>query len=85
MKFWKSNWFWKLILGIGALPYGACLWYGLDAAINGSSILGGPASKGLEGFGLGVLVWTYLYWPSSLIGLMLIMVSVFALAYLKKR
>ena len=80
MKFWKSNGFWKLIFGIGALPYGACLWYGLNAAINGYSILWGPASKGM-----GVLVWTYLYWPSYLIGLMLIMVSVFALAYLKKR
>lgn len=83
MKLFANKLFWKAALFLGCTPYLACLWTGIDRAINGISFLWGPAEKGLEGFLTAVLFFTYLYWPAYLIGLMLILISVFALAYLK--
>ena len=83
MKIWKTNSFWKAILFIGCLPFLSCLWTGIDRAVNGFSFLWSPVEKGLDAFLTAVLLFSYLFWPAYLIGLMLILVSVFALIYLK--
>lgn len=75
--------FWKAVLFLGCTPYLACLWAGVDGAISGISFLWGSAENGLDGFLTAVLFFTYLFWPAFLIGLMLILVALLALAYLK--
>ncbi len=83
MKIWKSKRFWQVILMIGILPFLSCLLKGLDGAINGISFLWGPADYGWEGFLTAIVFFSYLFWPAYLIGLILIMISVFALVYRK--
>ena len=83
MKLFANKRFWKAVLIIGCAPYLACLWAGIDSAINGISFLWGSAEKGLEGFLTAILFFSYLYRPAYPIGLMLILISVFALTYLK--
>ncbi len=83
MKLLKNRVFWKTVLFTGCLPFIGCLWTGLDRAINGFSFLWSPVEKGLDAFLSAVLLFSYLFWPGYLIGLMLILVSVFALIYLK--
>lgn len=85
MKIWKNKRFWQVILLIGCLPFLICLWQGLNGAINGFSILWEAADYGWDGFLCGVIVWSFVYWPTYLVGLMLILVSAFALIYLKHR
>lgn len=83
MKIWKNKRFWQVILLIGCLPFLICLLKGLDGAINGIAFLWGPADYGWEGFLTAVVLFSYLFWPAYLIGLVLVQISVFALVYLK--
>ena len=83
MKLLKNRNFWRIVLCTGCLPFIGCLWTGIDRAINGFSFLWSPVVRGFYAFLTAVLLFSYLYWPAYLIGLMLILVSVFALIYLK--
>ena len=83
MKLLKNRNFWRIVLCTGCLPFIGCLWTGIDRAINGFAFLWSPVERGLDAFLTAVLLFSYLYWPAYLIGLMLILVSVFALIYLK--
>lgn len=83
MKIWKRKGFWWALLCIGCLPYLACLWTGIDAAFTGISFLWSAPDYGWEGFLTAIVVWSYLFWPAYLVGLMLIMISAFALICMK--
>ena len=72
MKIRSRKFLWGLIRFVGLLPFILCLLCGLQAAFNGISFLWSPADYGLAGFATAVLFWSYVYWPTYLIGLALI-------------
>ena len=62
---------WKLLLALGAAPFGAVLVSGIFKAVTG--FLG---EKGMEAFVSWVVLTSFLYWPAYAVGLVLIVLSV---------
>ncbi len=77
----KKNMFWFTLLGIGILSFFIPLCNAIRAIFNGFAFLG-PAEYGLDAF-LGYLaVYSYLFWPTYLIGIAAITV---AIIFLRKK
>lgn len=80
----KKRGFWKVVLFIGFVPFVIALGSGVYAGFTGYSglaISSAPA-YGLAAFMDWMILYSYLYWPTYVIGLVLIGVS---LVQLRKR
>lgn len=80
----KKKSFWKIVLLIGLVPFAIALGSGLYAAITGFSglVISGPPAYGVAAFTDWMVLYSYIYWPTYVIGLVLIAV---ALVQLRKR
>ena len=72
---------WKILLLVGILPFVIALLTGIYNAIVGFlglTIMGKP-QYGWEAFADWVILYSFIYWPTYVIGLVLIVLSVFKL------
>lgn len=80
----KKKVLWITLFIIGTLPFLIALVGCLNAANNGFAFLWGPAEYGLEAFGGYLLLFSYLFWPGYIIGLLLIIVAIIFLVRAKE-
>ena len=67
---------WLICLGVGLLPFLICLIGGIYAAVCGfGGLTIGMKSYGIEAMLDWVLLWSFVYWPSYVIGIIFIIVS----------
>lgn len=80
----KSKLLWKILLVVGILPFAVALLTGIYNAIVGFSGLAimSPPVHGWAAFADWVVLYSFIYWPTYVLGLVLIVVSIFKL---KKR
>lgn len=72
---------WKILLVIGVVPFAIVLLYGIYVAItgfSGVSILG-DVNYGFGAFLDWIILYSYVYWSTYVIGLVLIILSVIKL------
>lgn len=69
--------FWKVLLFIGFLPFVIALGSGIYAGITGYSglAISGAPVYGFAAFMDWMILYSYIYWPTYVIGLVLIVVS----------
>ena len=72
---------WKILLFLGTIPFLAAILSGFYAAITGFSGLAimAPPSYGWAAFTEWIILYSFLYWPTYVIGLILIIWSVIRL------
>lgn len=79
----KKRFIWKLLLIVGIIPFIVPIIYGISNAIFGFSrlCLGINCSKslGFDAFIDSIILYSYLFWPTYIIGLLLIIISIFKL------
>jgi len=79
----KRRFIWKLLLIVGIIPFVAVTIYGISNAIFGFSglCLGINCSEnfGFDAFIDSIILYSYLFWPTYIIGLLLIIISIFKL------
>ena len=75
----KKTALWITLLVIGTVPFVLALLLSVNAAVNGFSFLWAPAEYGFEAFTGYLLMFSYLYWPGYIIGLILIIAALVAL------
>ena len=80
----KKRTFWKVLLCIGFLPFVIALGSGMYAGITGFSglVISGAPVYDFAAFMDWMILYSYLYWSTYVIGLVLIVVS---LVQLRKR
>lgn len=77
----KKLWIFFLILG--TIPFIIPLVYGIYSFFAGFSFF--TTTKGFEGMFDAIIVWSFVYWPTYIIGLILIIVSIIKLKKKKKK
>lgn len=78
----KKKILWKSLLIIGIIPFIAVLFYGLLSSINGFSgicIVSCKKYYGLLAFRDSVILYSFVFWPSYILGLVLILISILKL------
>lgn len=73
---------WKTLLLIGLIPFIIVIGYGLFSAISGKSylcILNCTREYGFVAFRDSIILYSYLFWPTYIIGLFLIIFSIIKL------
>jgi len=78
----NKNLVWKILLIIGLIPFFIVIGYGMYASINGFSalcVLNCTKEYGFIAFRDSVLLYSYVFWPTYIIGLILITLSVIKL------
>lgn len=76
----KNKLVWKILLIIGLIPFVIVLGYGIISSITGfSGICFYNCTKeyGLLAFIDSIIMYSYVYWPTYIIGLILIIFSLF--------
>lgn len=71
----RNNIGWMIAFGIGIVPFVICFVAGIDGAINGYSFFYNT-SYGFEGLCDAVLMLSYVFWPTYIIGAALIVLSI---------
>ena len=74
----KRKLLWKILLVLGVAPFVVALCSGLYAAVtgfSGLSILAGP-EYGIEAFVNWIVLYSYVFCPTYLVGAILIIVSI---------
>lgn len=66
---------WILLLVLGLLPFVIVIAGGINASINGFGELSMNPIYGFEAFMDWFILWSYVYWPSYVLGLGLIIGS----------
>ena len=74
----KVTWIWKLMLAVGLLPFAAVLLSGIYAAVTGFSgmAITSPPLYGLPAFVDWVVLYSFVCWPTYVIGIVLIAAAV---------
>ena len=74
----KVTWIWKLMLAVGLLPFAAVLLSGIYAAVTGFNgmAITSPPLYGLPAFADWVVLYSFVYWPTYVIGIVLIAAAV---------
>lgn len=78
---------WKILLIIGLIPFLAVIIYGIFSSINGfSGICFFNCSKnyGLMAFRDSVIMYSYVLWPTYIIGIILIIISIIKINWYKR-
>lgn len=70
---------WKILLIIGLIPFIAVIGYGIYSAIVGFNvlcILNCVKTYGFIAFRDSIVIFSYLFWPTYIIGLILVEISI---------
>lgn len=81
----KRNIIWKIILILGILPFVVSLGFGIYSAITGFSglcILNCKDIYGIQAFLDSIIMYSYIFWPTYIVGLIAIITSVI---FIKRR
>ena len=73
---------WKILLILGLMPFITVICYGLYNAINGFAafcILSCTKDYGFVAFRDSIILYSYVFWPTYIIGLVLIILSIIKL------
>lgn len=70
----KRTWIWKLMLAVGLLPFAAVLLSGFHAAVTGFNgmAITSPPQYGLPAFVDWMVLYSFVYWPTYIIGALLL-------------
>lgn len=78
----KKNILWEIILIFGILPFVISLVFGIYSAITGFSglcILSCKDIYGLQAFVDSIVMYSYIFWPTYVIGIILLIISIIIL------
>ena len=82
MKEFLKAYIWKFLLSLGTVPFLVPLFMGIHRAITGDPtglIVSTGCIYGWEAFSAFVLMYSYLLWPTYLVGLALIILGIYKL------
>jgi len=75
----RKNILWKIVLIIGILPFLVAFILGLYSGITGFSglcILNCKDVYGIQAFVDSLIMYSYIFWPTYIIGLIMILISI---------